>query len=83
MGRYLNTMERGLSMKDYLVDITQEQIERLTKLISKKMGINKDEAKNIIYEEYDLLEDILKSCQKIKDVAQRFVTEINTIYKIV
>jgi len=75
-------MLMGVGMK-YYIDVTQEQIDKLIKLISKKMNINKDEAKNIIYEEYDLIEELLNSCQKIKDVAQRFVTEINSIYKIV
>jgi DNA-binding transcriptional regulator GbsR (MarR family) len=73
-------MEVG--MRHY-IDITQEQIDKLAKIISKKMGINKDEAKNIIYEEYDLLEELLNSCKKIKDVTTKFITEINAIYKIV
>ena len=67
----------------HYIDITQEQIDKLVKLISKNMNINKEEAKNIIYEEYDLLEELLSSCKKIKDVAKRFVIEVNDIYKII
>ena len=67
----------------YYRDLTQEQIEKIIKIVSKKMAINYEEAKDIVYEEYDLLEDLLNSCKKIKDVAKRFILEINGIYKIV
>jgi len=67
----------------YYRDITQEQIDKLANLITKKIDIDKEEAKNIIYEEYDLIEELLNSSSNIKDVAKKFISEVNSIYKII
>ena len=75
------TIKKGVYMAFYQ-DITHEQIEKLAKLISKSMKINIEDAKNIIYDEYELAENLFNSCKKIKDVAKKFVNQINEVYQI-
>ncbi len=66
----------------YYDDITKEQIDKLSKLVAKYMKIDIDDAVSIIYDEYDLVEELFNSCKKIKDVAKKFAIEVNELYKI-
>jgi len=63
-------------------DINEDKLDAITKYISKAMKIDKQEALSIVYEEYDLIEEISQLYKKPKDIAKRFIADINTLYKI-
>ena len=63
-------------------DLTQEQIEKLSNLIAKYMKVTLDDARGMVYEEYDLAEELIYSSKKIKDAAKKFVSTLNELYRI-
>ncbi len=63
-------------------DLTQEQIEKLSNLIAKYMKVTLDDARGMVYEEYDLAEELINSSKKIKDAAKKFVSTLNELYRI-
>ncbi len=63
-------------------DLTQEQIEKLSHLIAKYMKVTLDDARGMVYEEYDLAEELINSSKKIKDAAKKFVSTLNELYRI-
>ena len=63
-------------------DINEDKLDAIAKYISKAMKIDKQEALSIVYEEYDLIEEISQLYKKPKDIAKRFIADINNLYKI-
>ncbi len=66
----------------YYIDVTQDQMIKLANLVSKGMKITLDDAQSLIYDEYDLVEDLFDKYKRVKDVANRFRVEVNEFYKI-
>ncbi len=67
---------------EYYIDVTQDQMIKLANLVSKGMKITLDDAQSLIYDEYDLVEDLFDKYKRVKDVANRFRVEVNEFYKI-
>ena len=68
-------------MKDEMY-ISDKKIEKLAKKLSKTFTLNEEEALEIIYEEWDLVESLFHAHQKVKAVHHHFVDEINYTYRI-
>ena len=62
--------------------ITEEKLVKLAKKLQKYYRINEEEALEIIYEEWDLIEDAFASSQKVKEVYQNLIYELNDIYRV-
>ncbi len=68
-------------MKDEMF-ISDKKIEKLAKKLAKTFSIDQEEAMSIIYEEWDLAENLFQAYGKVKAVHQHFVHEINHTYRI-
>ncbi len=72
-------------MKDHKKDemyISDKKIEKLSKKLAKTFFMSQEEATGLIYEEWDLVEDLFHEHTKVKAVYAHFVEEINYIYRI-
>jgi len=63
-------------------EINEDKIDTVANYIAKVMKIDKQEAFSLVYEEYDLIEEISNLYKKPKDIAKRFIADINMLYKI-
>ncbi len=68
-------------MKDEMM-ISEKKIAKLAKKLSKTFSIDEEEAISIIYEEWDLVENLFHAYTKVKAVHQHLVEEINHTYRI-
>lgn len=68
-------------MKDEMF-ISDKKIEKLAKKLAKTFSIDQEEAMSIIYEEWDLAENLFQAYGKVQAVHQHFVHEINHTYRI-
>ena len=68
-------------MKDEIL-IPDKKISKLAKKLSKTFSIDEEEAISIIYEEWDLVEQLFHAYTKVKAVHQHLVEEINHTYRI-
>lgn len=62
--------------------ISDKKLEKLAKRLAKEFGISKEEAYEIIYEEWELVEVLFSKHKKAKEVNAHLVKEINYLYKI-
>lgn len=72
-------MEENSKDEMYLSD---KSIEKLAEKLSKTFSINEEEAQEIIYEEWDLVESLFHIYQKVESVHQYLIDEINYTYRI-
>ena len=68
-------------MKDEMV-ISDKKIAKLAKRLSKTFTINEEEALEVIYEEWDLVESLFHAHTKVKAVHTHLIDEINYTYRI-
>lgn len=70
-----------IHMKDEM-DISEKKLAKLAKRLSKTFTINEEEAMEVIYEEWDLVEALFHAHTKVKAVHVHLVDEINYTYRI-
>lgn len=68
-------------MKEHMT-ISEKKLEKLAKRLANDFTITTDEAFAIIYEEWELVEDLFMKHKKAKAVKDHLVKEINDIYRI-
>jgi len=68
-------------MKDEIV-ISEKKLAKLAKRLSKTFTINEEEAMELIYEEWDIVEDLFHAHTKVKAVHTHLIDEINYTYRI-
>ena len=68
-------------MKDEMV-ISDKKLAKLAKRLSKTFTINEEEAMEVIYEEWDLVESLFHTHRKVKAVHTHLIDEINYTYRI-
>ena len=68
-------------MKDETL-ISDKKIEKLAKKLAKTFSIDHEEAIGIVYEEWDLVENLFHAYGKVKAVHQHLISEINHTYRI-
>ncbi|PHS37972.1 MAG: hypothetical protein COB07_09320 [Sulfurovum sp.] len=72
-------------MKDSKKDeiyISDKKIAKLAKRLSKTFSLSEEEALEVIYEEWDLVESLFHAHTKVKEVHAHLVDEINYTYMI-
>ncbi len=62
--------------------VTEKKLAKLAKHIAKAFGISKEEAYELIYEEWELAEMLFKKHKKAKTVCEHFIAEVNIYYAI-
>jgi energy-converting hydrogenase A subunit M len=70
-----------IQMKDEMY-ISDKKIAKLAKRLSKTFTINEEEAMEVIYEEWDLVESLFHTHTKVKAVHSHLIDEINYTYRI-
>jgi len=68
-------------MKDETV-IAEKKLAKLAKKLSKTFTINEEEAMEVIYEEWDLVESLFRVHAKVKVVHIHLIEEISYSYRI-
>ena len=68
-------------MKDEMY-ISDKKIAKLAKRLAKTFGITQEEAMELIYEEWDLVESLFHAHTKVKAVHTHLIDEINYTYRI-
>ena len=68
-------------MKDEMY-ISDKKIIKLAKRLAKTFGITQEEAMELIYEEWDLIETLFHAHTKVKAVHTLLIDEINYTYRI-
>lgn len=68
-------------MKDEIL-ISDKKIAKLAKKLTKTFSIDDEEAISIIYEEWDLVEQLFNAHKKVKAVHHHLIDEINYMYRI-
>ncbi|MEA1879658.1 MAG: hypothetical protein U9N11_03325 [Campylobacterota bacterium] len=62
--------------------ISEKKIEKLAKKLAKAFTISRQEALELIYEEWDLVESLFHAHTKVKAVFAHLVDELNYTYRI-
>jgi len=65
-----------------LMMISEKKLEKLAKRLADEFTITLEEAFEIIYEEWELVEELFSVHKKAKIVKEHLVHEINNIYRI-
>ena len=68
-------------MKDEMY-ISENKLAKLAKRLSRTFTINEEEAMELIYEEWDIVESLFHAHTKVKAVHTHLVDEINYTYRI-
>ena len=68
-------------MKNEMV-ISDKKIAKLAKRLAKVFGITQEEAMELIYEEWDLVESLFYAHTKVKAVHSHLIDEINYTYRV-
>jgi uncharacterized membrane protein len=78
---YTIALINGDTMKDDML-ISDKKIAKLAKRLTKTFSIDEEEAISIIYEEWDLVEQLFHAHKKVKAVYHHLIDEINYTYRI-
>ena len=62
--------------------MSEKKLEKLAKRIAKTFSISQEEALEVIYEEWDLVESLFHTHTKVKVVHQHLCEEVNYTYRI-
>ena len=62
--------------------ISEKKLAKLAKHVAKAFGIEEQEALEIIYEEWELVEELFGAHKKVKAVKEQFLIRINALYRI-
>lgn len=68
-------------MKEELF-ISEKKLQKLAKKLAKTFSISQEEALELIYEEWDLVENLFHAHTKVKAVFAHLVDELNYTYRI-
>lgn len=74
-------MSGVIAMKDEMC-ISDKKLDKLAKRLAKYFGISSEEAYEVIYEEWDLVETLFAAHKKAKAVYEHLIKEINELYRI-
>ena len=77
----LNYKYKGKTMKEELY-ISEKKIEKLAQKVAKTFCLSKEEALEVIYEEWDLVENLFHAHTKVKAVHEYLCEDINYTYRI-
>jgi len=77
----LNYKNKGKMMKDELF-VSEKKIEKLVTKVAKTFCLSTEEAREVIYEEWDIVENLFHIHMKVKVVHQYLCEEINYTYRI-
>ena len=69
-------------MYDESTIMTEEKLTKLAKCLQKHYRVDEQEALEIIYEEWDLIENAFSSNIKVKDICNKLLNELNEIYSV-
>jgi len=78
---YTIALINGDTMKDDML-ISDKKIAKLAKRLTKTFSIDEEEAISIIYEEWDLVEQLFHAHKKVQAVYHHLIDEINYTYRI-
>ncbi len=62
--------------------VSEKKLFKLAKHVAKAFGIEEQEALEIIYEEWELVEELFVAHKKVKAVKEHFLVQINELYRI-
>lgn len=62
--------------------ISEKKIAKLSKKLAKTFGIQAEEALEMLYEEWELVEMLFVQHKKVKEVLHHLVDELNYTYRI-
>ena len=62
--------------------LSEKKLSKLARRLKKTYHIQEQEALEIIYEEWDLIESAFASGMKIKDIHKKLVHQLNEIYRV-
>ncbi len=62
--------------------ISDKKLDKLAKRLAKAFGISTEEAYEVIYEEWDLVESLFAAHKKAKAVSEHFIAQTNELYRI-
>ena len=62
--------------------ISDKKIAKLARKLSKTFSLSEEEALEVVYEEWDLVESLFHAHTKVKAVHAHLVDEINYTYRI-
>lgn len=62
--------------------VSEKKLFKLAKHVSKAFGISEEEALEVIYEEWDLVEELFLAHKKVKAVKEHFLNAVNVLYRI-
>jgi hypothetical protein len=62
--------------------ISEVKIDKLAHSVAKTLKLSRDEAYEVIYEEWDLVENLFNSHMTLNEIHNYFCEEINTTYWI-
>ncbi len=62
--------------------VSEQKLEKLAKRLAREFAISTQEAFEIIYEEWELVESLFAAHKKVKAVKEHLLREINTLYRI-
>ncbi len=65
-----------------MVENSEAKIEKLAKKLAKTFSMEQEAAIRIIYEEWDLVENLFNAYGKVKAVHQHLTHELNQTYRI-
>jgi len=65
-----------------MMTISEKKLEKLAKRLADEFLITIEESFEILYEEWDLVEELFIKHKKVKAVKSHLVHEINDIYRI-
>jgi len=68
-------------MKDEMF-ISEKKLEKLAKKVAKSFCLSQEEALEVIYEEWDIVENLFHAHIKVKIVHEYLCEEINYTYRI-
>ncbi len=63
--------------------ISDKKLEKLAKHLSKSLHISDQEAIEIIYKEWDLVEELFAAHKKAKAVKEHLCSQLNSLYETV
>lgn len=66
----------------YEILISDSNIEKLAEEVAKTFSMGQEEAMGIVYEEWELVENLFHAYGKVNTVHQHLINELNNMYRI-
>jgi len=61
--------------------ISEKKLEKLSKHLAKSLNVSSQKAMEIIYEEWDLVEELFAAHKKAKAVKEHLCSQLNALYE--